>query len=27
VHVPDSEDENDVPESVIIYKRGYYDEE
>jgi hypothetical protein len=27
IHAPDSEDENDVPESVIIYKQGYYDEE
>lgn len=27
VHTPDTEDENDIPESVIIYKRGYYDEE
>lgn len=27
VHMPDTEDEDDVPESVIIYRRGYYDEE
>jgi len=26
VHAPDSEDANDLPESVFVYREGYYDE-
>jgi hypothetical protein len=27
VHGPDTEDANDIPESVFIYREGYYDED
>ena len=27
VHAPETEDANDLPESVFIYREGYYDEE
>ncbi|MES2277826.1 MAG: hypothetical protein V4592_17500 [Bacteroidota bacterium] len=27
VHAPDTEDPNDMAESVFIYRKGYYDEE
>lgn len=26
IHAPDSENENDQPESVLIYREGYYEE-
>jgi len=26
VHAPDSENENDQPESVLIYRKGYYED-